>query len=131
MNTSKVREELLKIDPTLYLEFTYVKWHTEIKARGSEVYFSFSTTPSGCGTMIFHGYVYTYNWEKLEKLFKVLLPYYVEEGVGTFITTVGESKNGCQEHLKKIGFQSVSRYHNLKHGSNYFQELLIYVHNTN
>lgn len=85
---------------------------------------------SGCGSLLFYGYNVFYGGEANNKVINVvlkrLLELYKESGVGSIITTVGQSHydDRAIDKFYELGFKEISEYNNHRHGSNYKQKLL-------
>lgn len=78
---------------------------------------------SGCGCMLFSGYLFLgYNKDFIPLIKYIFNLYKLNGTCGTFITTSGGT---LEPFLLELGFKEVSKYPNVKHGSSSTQKLFI------
>ncbi|MFW5889291.1 MAG: hypothetical protein ACOC3V_01905 [bacterium] len=116
-------------------------WHIRntgtwsITTAHAEIRFNLAHVPSGCGSVIMSEYSYNLSADnqddinELVEYFENLFFNLKDDGVGSVITTIGESSYGflTKKLFDILGFKKISEYSNYRHSSTgtYKQYLLM------
>lgn len=108
-------------------------WHPEITVRNGTANFQFKGTPMGCGLVTFSNFtlIVHYNEEQIKELAdyikKHIFSYYLSNGVGAIICTLGDNYQNKPFllFLELLKFKEVSDYKNPRHIGKYHQKLYL------
>lgn len=117
-----IPETYINIDKSIGYNY-YPNYVINVSKNRDNISFKLTESPTGCGTMLFHSFVYSISTESQAKLVKDCLDFTIKQElnkVGLLICSLGSNYYGEKEdNLKKIlGFEEIIEYSNpnMSHG---------------